>query len=288
MKRSLFAATVSAVSLSLAMAGTALADDDSGWYLRGNVGVGAHTETDLTGGLSSRVHEDTGMQSRANLAYSLGLGYDFGNNWRLELDGDQLFTETGAISNTPNSDSKLRTTSLMLNALYDFNTSSAFTPYVGAGAGFVRGEGSYAASDLIANGLAIAHPACTAPRGTQGDGTLAGVATCNINGDEDTAFGWQVLAGVGLDITDNLVWDTHATYQDAGSFDFDGASTVISNTGATTVTPLSSELSGAGLVSLMTGIRYRFGGATPPPPPPPPPPPGWSRSPRWSGSGSSA
>ena len=274
MKRSIFTATASAVSLSLAIVGTAFADDDNGWYLRANAGLGVHTDTDLTGQLTSRIHEDTGMQSESDLAYSLGLGYDFSNNWRLELDGDQLFTNTGAISNTPNSFSKLRTSSLMLNAIYDFSNNSRFEPYVGAGAGFVRGQGTYAASDLIANDIAIAHPACIADRGTLVSGNNASLAHCAIS-DQDTSFGWQVLAGLGVDITDNLVWDTHATYQDAGTFNFEGDVTLAGADGSTTINPITTQLSGAGLASLMTGLRYRFGGtadATPPPPPPPPPP----------------
>jgi len=59
-------------------------DNDSGWYVRGNVGYGAFTDADLTGGMVGDV------EAEGNAAASLGLGYDLGNNWRVELDGSSM------------------------------------------------------------------------------------------------------------------------------------------------------------------------------------------------------
>ena len=257
---------LSASILALGSASVASAHG-SGVYIRGNAGLGVHTDPELTGDVTSQVH-DNGLQSQSDLAGSLGLGYEFDNNWRVELDADTLFTDLGSIGGTPRSFGKLRTNSLMLNAIYDFADLGNWEPYVGAGLGLVQAEGSFAAQDFAVNGLAGANPACIGPRAD--DQVLA----CAIQ-DKDTAFGWQALAGLGYNISDNLTWDTHLTYMDAGDFDFEGARNVINATG---VTPgaLSSTLSDVGLFSVMTGLRYKFGHthdtvrAAPPPPPPPP------------------
>ena len=51
MKISTLLATTSLAVLGLTT--TATAHDDEGWYLRGNLGYGIHTDVDLTGGLDS-------------------------------------------------------------------------------------------------------------------------------------------------------------------------------------------------------------------------------------------
>ena len=112
----------------LGLTATAQAQDDEGWYVRGNLGYGIHQDPDLEGGLDSGFHGD-GLESEGNAAWSLGVGYEFGNNWRLELDGDTLWTDLGSISEIPSSSAKLRTNSLMLNAIYDFDDFGAWSPY---------------------------------------------------------------------------------------------------------------------------------------------------------------
>jgi len=138
-----------AVSTALLMAVPALATahDEAGWYLRGNVGYGVHTDAELSGGLVSDQHGN-GLQSEGNVAASLGLGYDFGNNWRVELDGDTLWTDLGSISQLPNTSAKLRTNTLMLNAIYDFDDFGSWEPYVGAGLGLVKAQADLAAHDF--------------------------------------------------------------------------------------------------------------------------------------------
>ena len=112
MKSRLLIAAASAALM--AAPSLASADDSEGWYLRGNVGYGAHTDMDLTGGIVSNQHGN-GLQSEGNVAASLGLGYDFGNSWRVELDGASLFTDFGTISQIPSTSAKIRTNTAMLS-----------------------------------------------------------------------------------------------------------------------------------------------------------------------------
>lgn len=234
--------TAAATAALMAAPSIASADDDAGWYLRGNAGYGMHTDTDLTGDITGDV------ESQGGATGSLGLGYDFGNNWRLELDGASLFTDLGAVAQLPGSYSKLSTNTAMLNAIYDFSDFGRWEPYVGAGIGLVRARTSTNVHDFpsatpIAPGVVnVNSPACP------------GGSVCDFR-DTDTGLGWQLLAGLGYKISDNLTWDTHYRYLNSTNLDFkgniDGADAAFS-------------MEDPGAHSVMTGLRYKFGKPTPP------------------------
>ena len=267
--RLLIAAATAAL---MAAPSIASADDTEGWYLRGNAGYGVHTDVDLTGDMVSGQHGN-GLQSEGNATASLGLGYEFDNNWRLELDGATLWTDLGAISQIPSTSAKLRTNTAMLNAIYDFDDFGRWEPYVGAGIGFVQAKANLVAQDFLAP-LPVANPACVGTRSTSpfGNNTTINPEACSVS-DTDTALGYQLLAGLGYDISENLKWDTHYRYLDSGSLDFDGTRT---NSIFNTQNAINVAAAGVGAHSLMTGFRYLFGqktvAAAPPPPPPPPAP----------------
>ena len=249
MRISTLLATASLAVLGLTT--TASAQDDAGWYLRGNAGYGIHQDIDLEGGLDSSFHGN-GLQSEGNFAASAGVGYDFGNNWRLELDGDSLWTDFGSISQTPNSTAALRTNSLMLNAIYDFDSFGSWEPYVGAGVGFSFAQADFVAHDALNPGLTT-NEVCVGPR-TAGQGE-----SCEVH-DSDSGLGWQLLAGLGYAISENLTWDTHYTYRDISNIDFDGVRT----NGVTLATnTFDTNVSDIGSHSLLTGFRYKFGDRAP-------------------------
>ena len=256
MKHKFLIATSTAVLMAIPT--LASAHDEAGWYLRGNAGYGTHTDADLTGGLDSSFHGN-GLQSEGNVAASLGLGYDFGNNWRLEVDGDTLWTDLGSISQTPNSSAKLRTESIMVNGIYDFDDFGRWAPYVGAGVGLIKAKANLVAHDFLSGTAVGTNPTCVGAR------TVNQGVSCAVS-DSDTGLGWQLLAGLGYDISENLKWDTHYTYQDAiGELEFEGHRV---NGVTNTANVLNTALSGVGSHSLVTGFRYLFGhkhGATPKP-----------------------
>ena len=240
-----FLLSAATVSFMMAVPSLAAAQDDAGWYLRGNLGYGTHTDIDITGDVVG----DT--ESEGNATGSVGLGYDFDNNWRLEADAAQLFTNLGAIDSFPNSSAKLETTTAMLNAIYDFDSFGKWEPYVGAGVGIVRGSGTVTAHDfpsaaLGASGVTnVSTPVCS------------GVA-CSFR-DGDTGLGWQLLAGLGYQISDNLTWDTQYRYLNTSDFDFDGS--VAPALG--TISAGAASFDDVGAHSLLTGFRYKFGAKTP-------------------------
>ena len=240
MKHRLILAVTSALFVTLPS--VASAQDDAGWYLRGNIGYGTHTDMDIVGDIVGDV------ESEGHAAGSVGVGYDFGNNWRLEGDLAQLWTDNGAISQLPNTSAKLQTRTAFINAIYDFSDFGRWEPYVGAGLGIVHGASTLTAHDFPSAALNVAgvqsvnSPAC---RG--------GVA-CSFK-DTDNGLGWQLLAGLGYAVTDNLTWDTHYRYMDSGNLNFEGSKAPVLGS----LTSANATLRDVGAHSLMTGFRYKFG-----------------------------
>ena len=83
---------------------------------------------------------------------------------------------------------RLQNNSLLLNAYYDFNTCTKWTPYVGAGMGVALLKFTY--KDMI-------------------DGEKTSRNSYN--------FAWQIGAGVAYDLTKNVALDAGYRYIDAGA-----------------------------------------------------------------------
>lgn len=230
-----------AAALALFIAPGAASASDQGWYIRGNAGYGVITDSDLSGNLVGTI------QGTGEPTVSAGVGYAFGNNWRMELDAAQLWNDLGAIDETPGSTTDLRATTGMINAIYDFTEFERFEPYLGAGVGLARTSLSGIAHDFTAgSGLSLTsvdNPTCTV------------FAACAIK-SSDTGFAWQLLGGLGYKFTQNLHWDTQYRYTRYGSGEYDGEGFAL---GSTTANPITAKLDGAGAHSIMTGFRYTFG-----------------------------
>ena len=251
MKLQLLAAAASVALLALPTLASA---NDAGWYVRGNAGYGIITDTDFTGDLVGDV------EGEGNLATSLGLGYAFGNNWRLEVDASQLWNDTGAIGQAGNTSSDMRITSGMLNAIYDFSDFGAWEPYIGAGIGIARTRIS---NQAASNPSGLSNRFGGAPINSV---ACPGSNVCTFD-NADTGVAWNLIAGLGYKITDNLTWDTQYRYLNVGDLDFTGLARNLTppiaagNLGSGA--KIESTASGAGSHSVMTGLRYRFGAAAP-------------------------
>lgn len=268
MKHRLLFATA---ATALMAAPTLASAQDSGVYIKAQAGYGVVNDADISlqSGSSNGLVGD--VAGGGNLALALGLGYDFGNNWRIELDASTFSNDLSAIGGQPNSEASIHANTLMLNALYDFSDFGRWEPYVGAGVGVAEGNVSISAQDFVNDlgSVLVSNPACASP--------AVGASTtraCIID-DTDKNLAWNLIAGLGYSITDNLSWDTNYRYVNMGDVDVEGTFVQANvpsvgglfNTAASSVENVSTHM-------LMTGLRYRFGDSTPPAPvyvPPPPP-----------------
>ncbi|MGJ8561168.1 MAG: OmpA family protein [Litorimonas sp.] len=251
---------IAAAAAALMSAPTLASAQDSGVYLKAQAGYGVVGDVDIdpTNSQFNGINGDAAGQG--NLALGLGLGYDFGNNWRIELDGSSIYNDLGTIGGQPATKATIQANSLMLNLLYDFSDFGRWEPYVGAGVGLTQGNFSLAASDFLndTGTVLVANPACaSAP-------VAANTARACAVDDSDTNFSWNLIAGLGYNITDNLTWDTNYRYVDMGDFNLDGEYTQQTTPAGVPITAgLQASVQDVSTHMLMTGFRYRFGKSAP-------------------------
>lgn len=252
---------------AMALAPQAMAQE-RGWY--GAFDLGYHWPEGLeVTGTGNSIDGDPfrfDIQQEEAVVGFARLGYQVTPNWRVELEGG---VRTGDIESaegdptrpTPNAicavalpvapcrgpEGSIEYYSLMGNLIYDFVPESSFRPFVGAGIGVVYADADISGrlNNLVFGGGVGIH-------------------------DDDTAFAWQLLAGVSFDITQRLTGDV--TYRWLKTNDIRLTST---STGLAQPGDLTGSFEDQ---SLTFGLRYSFAQAAPPPPPPappeePPPPP---------------
>lgn len=145
-----------ALGLALMTTTAAQAQDLGNYYLKGSVGLSALQGDDVTiDGTTSALSYD------ASIAAGGAVGHNFANSpFRAEAE---FMYRSGEAKNLPASvgtGGDYASTSLMLNGYYTFETDTQFTPYVGAGLGYVTeidfdiaspmGEVEYSDRGLIA------------------------------------------------------------------------------------------------------------------------------------------
>jgi len=126
-------------SMSLAVATLALlaplsaqAALPTGWYVGGDLGMPFQGDDESSlSGVNNQIEYKTGWAMGANG------GYAFGNGIRTEAELTYRHSQANAITgdNSGAAGGGIHNWSLMGNALYDFDTGTRFTPYVGAGIG---------------------------------------------------------------------------------------------------------------------------------------------------------
>ncbi len=134
----------------------------------------------------------------------------------------------------------------MVNVWYDFNSASKWTPYAGLGLGFIRVDlanlkyDDNAVAQTIVNTLAVVQD--------QTPTQLPPGFVPKLSKDTDTALAWQFGAGVGYEMSDNVVLDLGYRYQSTGTLEFKGQNQF--------GTLVSEQKLKVHLIEV--GIRYRF------------------------------
>lgn len=104
---------------------------DAGPYVGAGIGLLKSKDTSVTDTASRTVKFDNGNMG------ALALGYDYGANWRAEVELARRAAGLKSVSGTA-ATGEMLATSLMANAIYDFDINSALTPYLGAGIGLAQ------------------------------------------------------------------------------------------------------------------------------------------------------
>jgi len=237
MKKALLYASAAAV---LAAPIAALAED--GWYGSLKAAYTTNGSLDVSSPAVATALPSSDRDLGSDWGGAGSIGYGFGNTWRLEgelamydneLDGAALSSGVGAQT-------------LMANLFYDFPLSERFKPYLGVGLGALRVDATETALS-------------STPRFT------------GFSGD-DTALGVQGLAGLGIQVSPNLILDLGYRYLiNVTDLSFNA----LRGTGAEAITSQYDADYTNGLATV--GLRWQFAAPPPPPappaPPPPPPPP---------------
>ena len=183
-----------------------------GLYVGGNLGLASLNDSDVSApGYSASITTDMGA------SLSGIVGYAFENNFRIEAE---LVSQANEFDQSSESGRKYGLTgdigsaAIMANAYYDFNNKSRFTPFVGAGIGYAAVE----VNDLH----------------------YIGYSKDDDIEDDDSAFAYQLSAGVGFEITERITLDLKYRYFATEDLDIDNGTVEYSSN------------------NVYTGIRFSF------------------------------
>ena len=172
---------VLATLVALSLPAIALADDNRGFYVQGDVG---HS--------TLKTNDEGGKTSSKGFSPRLSAGYDFGD-FRVAADYTHYKTWKDHEQDSSHTlDSKIKLQSVGVSAIYDFDLNSPVKPYVGARVGLNRF--SYDDDERRAD----YHATETFRK---------------------TKTGLGVMTGVGYDITQNVALDAGYRYNHWGNFD---------------------------------------------------------------------
>lgn len=159
--------TVAAVAAGLLLAAGAARAEQPGPYVSLGIGPNWVNDADLSG---------SGVSDKAKFETGFGLlgaaGYAFDRNWRAEAELGFRSNKIDTLAGGGGDGGHVNAWSLMGNVLYDVDTGSNWTPYLGVGAGLLK----------------------YSPSG------MRPTATTSLN-DSDTNFAYQGILGIGYQFT---------------------------------------------------------------------------------------
>ncbi len=214
-----------------------IAPDASGWYLRGDVGMGLNslggpsTSPSPLNGVPIGTGSDNWYNSdlSASGLFDVGVGYQVNNWFRADVTGElrggaefsalEVLNVNNGTANGPQTGDfyrgHLSTALAMVNGYVDLGNWYGISPFVGAGVGVAFNR----MSGMTDNGV-------VSPTGTA-TGAAGGVLGANTT----TSLAWALMAGLDMNITRNLKLELGYRYLNYGSFR-SGPSSCMSGNGA--------------------------------------------------------
>jgi opacity protein-like surface antigen len=165
----------------------------TGWYLRGDVGIGSTKIGSAVSEDAPGTRDHTNRRMGSAMSLGAGAGYQF-NSWlRADVTIDHRFdaryrgrTRDGGAD--WHHQGQLSATTVLANAYLDLGTWYAFTPYIGAGLGF------------------------SSKRLNQYEITSGGATVATLPGRNRNDFAWALMAGVAIDTGANTSLDLGYRY----------------------------------------------------------------------------
>jgi outer membrane protein OmpA-like peptidoglycan-associated protein len=232
-----FRVLLGSVALAALMPVAALADEDiytTGPYL-GIAGGGSFPlSSDFGGTVSGKADFNPGWA-----AFAEG-GWGFGNGFRAEVEGGWIHNGVSGIEGGGSGSGHSRLRTLLVNALYDFDTGTAFVPHVGAGLGL---------ANMSFRNL----------------GSLEG----NTVSGTENVLGYQAIVGFDYAVAPQLKLGFDYRFIGAGTAGFDTSPAV----GRGNAEFMTNVLTVGLRWDLAPPPPAPVPSVTPPPPPPPPAPP---------------
>jgi opacity protein-like surface antigen len=208
----------------------------NGWYLRGDVGIGASANTPAfmqtpdpiaVGGAGYDAFATDGSHNNSISAagiFDLGVGYQFNNWFRGDITGEyrggsrlqSLFLindSTQSVANNPSQEADFYSGDLssivgLINGYADLGNWYGVSPYIGAGVGFARNTLSgLSDQSQITNFTGV---------GSNGNDYFTGPAGGISSEHSRWNFAWALMAGLSFDVTQNLELDLGYRYLDLG------------------------------------------------------------------------
>jgi len=183
----------------------------SAWYLRGDVGYKNYRNPDarFTSNLYPGNPNMVGEKLKNAAVIGGGVGYKV-NEWirtdvtvdyetKAKFNGDLYATDLCVKGCGSHESAKLSAWTFFWNGYVDIATFKGFTPYVGGGIGVARLDITNYKSEGFGG------PICGGK-----------CPTSNYKGDERWNFAWNLQAGVGFNVTDNLLIDANYRFVDLG------------------------------------------------------------------------
>ena len=272
-------AIAAATCLAFGGACAAQAEDD-GWYIGGNLPLMFIDDTDSTaagsfaqtqpGPQGQTVSYSATVRTEHDTGYKLGgvLGRSFGSGLRIE---GEVFIANAEVSKLTHSGIAVPALSFtlpgelpipvsgtadqlgaMVNLWYDFDTGDVWTPYIGGGLGFIRVDQGDLRYDTGAVAKAVANALAQAQAAQQGipPEMVPPVPVPEVPSlsASDTAFAYQIGAGVGYALSDSTTLQIGYRLQMVDGLSFSGENAVAT---------VSSETN-LRIHFLEIGIRYQF------------------------------
>jgi outer membrane protein OmpA-like peptidoglycan-associated protein len=170
-----------AAAASVAVIGTASAQNVTGFYVGGAAGLSIVDQID---GTYKPVGTKASQDYKSGYGLSGALGYGYSNGFRSEIEAAYSEANTKNTSYslgngiTASTGGNANAFSLFGNALYDFNLGLPVTPYLGVGLGWLRLAAETKVNSTVGN--------------------------IKLLDDSTDAIGYQLVAGLSLPIVDNL------------------------------------------------------------------------------------